>query len=96
MALTITEINKIYSICSQLQPRLLECVQMLNETNKYRSGCLLTNKKYSNGSCDFVFINIPNFNNWHKRIFDKRVKETTANYFIEVIENKKLTRIIFK
>ena len=97
MALDIVEINKIHSICSHLQPRLLESVQILKETNKYRSGCLLTDKKKNNNSsCNFVYINIPNFNNWHKKIFEKRVKETTANFIIEVIKSEKLTRITFK
>lgn len=96
MPLTVKDIEIIHKICSQLQPRLLESLQVLGSNNEFRTSCLLTDKIYNNRTCDFVFINIPNFNNWHKKIIEKRKKEISAQTVIETFENNKITRITFK
>lgn len=67
MAVNDNDIDKIHAILCQLQPQSIRSLQIINNENKFRSNCLLTDKINYNGSCKFVYFNIPNFNNWHKK-----------------------------
>jgi len=55
---------------------------------------MLSDKQNFDGTYNYVYFNIANFNNWHKRILDKRKKEVSAQMIIETFEN--ITRITFK
>jgi len=90
------DITIIHSILSHLQPKSLECVQIIKPEHQFRTGCLLTDKKNNDGSCNIIYFNLSNFNNWSKRILEKRQKEVSAQMIIENFETEKITRITFK
>lgn len=45
MSVNKNDIIIIHSILSHLQPKSLECVQIIKPENQFRTGCLLTDKK---------------------------------------------------
>jgi len=90
------DILKIHSILSQLESKALECVQISKIEYQFRTGCLLTDFKNKDGSCNMIFFNLSKYNSWHKRILEKRQKEVSAKMSILTLETEKITRIIFK
>lgn len=56
----------------------------------------INRQKNTDGSCNFIYFNLSNFNNWSKRIIEKRKKEVSAQMIIETFEAEKITRITFK
>jgi hypothetical protein len=94
MPINKEHIDKIYSILIQLQPKSLFSVQILKTGYDFRLNCMLSDKQNFDGTYNFVYFNIANFNNWHKRILEKRKKEVSAQMIIETFEN--ITRITFK
>lgn len=94
MPINKADIDKIHSILIQLQPKSLFSVQILKTGYEFRVGCMLSDKQNFDGTYNFVYFNIANFNNWHKRILEKRKKEISAQMTIDFFEN--ITRITFK
>ena len=96
MPINKENITKIHSILKHLEPTSIECVQIIKSGKEFNSGCLLSNRININGSYDFVYFNIVNFNTWKRKILDKRKKEVSAQMTIETFEAQKVTRITFK
>lgn len=90
------DIILIKSLYFHLNSTGLESIQIYNPLHEFRVGCMFTAKKNNNGSYNGVFFNLMKYNNWHKKIIEKKSKGIKAKMTIQYFENENITRVVFK
>ena len=79
------EIDKIFQIFKQVNPKISSNVQLYNVTYKYRPGQLVKLEKER--EIIAIWLDFESVNDWNLRILFKRHKEIPHQFFIKQVDN---------
>lgn len=90
------DIILIQKLFFYLNGKGLDSIQIYNPVHQFSVGRLITAKKNNNGTCEGLFFNLTNYNDWHKKILVNKSKSIIAEMTIQHFEVEKITRVVFK
>lgn len=95
MPISKEDILLIKNLFFHLNGKGLESIQIYNPVHQFSVGRMITAKKNNDGTCNGLYFNLANYNNWHQKIIEKKSKKISAQMTIQYFESEKITRIIF-
>ncbi len=96
MPISKEDIKLIENLFFHLNPNGLESIQIFNSVSQFSVGRMITAKKNNDGTCNGLYFNLANYNNWHQKIIEKKSKKINAQMTIHYFEVEKITRVVFK
>jgi len=96
MPISKEDILFIENLFHHIQPKGLESIQIFNPDIQFCVGRMITAKKNNDGTCNGLYFNLANYNNWHQKIIEKKSQKIKAKMTIEYFETEKITRVVFK
>lgn len=79
------EIDTIFQILKQVNPKINDSLQLYDPFYKFRPGQIV--KLTKNRNITAVWLDFPELNEWKLRIIFKRHKEVPHQFFIKQVDN---------